>query len=95
MPAPGFRRNPRRATLRRPPRGGARAGLLQQQPWQLQPLRVRGGESGGRILIQFSDLTALRRAEELRAGTIGFKRDGDQIDLAEARRLQKRVLTVI
>jgi two-component system phosphate regulon sensor histidine kinase PhoR len=38
-----------------------------QRHFRATIVRTRGGESGGRILIQIHDLTAVRRAEELRA----------------------------
>jgi two-component system phosphate regulon sensor histidine kinase PhoR len=38
-----------------------------QRHFRASIVRTRGGEGGGRILIQIHDLTAVRRAEELRA----------------------------
>jgi len=38
-----------------------------QRHFRATIVRTRGGEAGGRILIQIHDLTAVRRAEELRA----------------------------
>jgi len=38
-----------------------------QRHFRASIVRTRGGEAGGRILIQIHDLTAVRRAEELRA----------------------------